>query len=181
MVNTRDGYPDDPVTAWYDEAVFQASGVPTTTIAAYEWAILAANGYEVLTTVVTTAPTLTRELPYPGQVRWVRVRGQDAAGCLTHWSLQSELSWEGCYAGAPQVVGVSPLRQQMEVTVTAGLVVTFSEVVFAPPPGLQDSLTQVRLHAEGNPVAGSWDYAERYDAQWAWGARFTGKSQQAPP
>jgi|GEM_PF-951197 len=168
-----------------DEAVFQTSAVffqssggSTMTVAAYEWAILAANGYEVLTTVVTTAPTLTRELPYPGEVRWVRVRGQDAAGCLTHWSLGRELSWEGCYPGAPQVVGASPLGQQTEVTVTAGLVVTFSEVVLAPPV-LQDSRTQVRLYAGGSPVAGEWHFTDRYDGQWAWGARFTPTNELA--
>jgi RHS repeat-associated protein len=155
-----------------EEASFQATGLPSGTVSSYEWDILAANGYEVLTTVVTTAPTLTRALPYPGQVRWLRVRGQDPAGCLTHWSAGQEFSWEACYPGAPRVVAVSPVPLSADVTVTTVLTVTFSEVVYAPPVD-PDNVAQVRLQARGQEVAGQWEYADRYDDLWAWGARFT--------
>ena len=51
--------------------------IPSGTVDSYEWAILEENGYDLITTVVTVGPTLTRSLPYPGEVQRVRVRGRD--------------------------------------------------------------------------------------------------------
>jgi len=121
--------------------------------------------------VVTVGPTLTRDLPYPGEVQRVRVRGRDTQGCVTHWSMQKELSWEGCYPGAPEVVAVDPAPLGTDVTVMAVLTMTFSEVVYAPIA--QECLGEVRLQAGASFVQGTWAYADRYDSNWVWGVRFT--------
>ncbi len=170
------GVPVEPVlvpgACTREEASFKVTEVPSGTVSGYEWVILAANGYDLITTVVTVEPTLTHTLPEPGEVRWVKVRGRDAAGCVSHWSMARELSWEGCYPGAPQVAEVGPLPGSTDVTVTAVLTLTFNEVVYAPDLTVDD-LAEVLLQAGSAFVPGQWKYAERYDEEWAWGARFT--------
>ena len=66
---------------------------------------------------------------------------------------------------------MSPAPLGTDVTVTAVLTITFSEVVYAPISW--ECLGEVRLQAGGEFVPGQWTYADRYDDDWAWGARFT--------
>jgi len=72
--------------------------IPSGTVDSYEWAILEGNGYDLITTVVTVGPTLTRSLPYPGEVQRVRVRGRFIH--IAYYALRDEA---GAYQGTLEV------------------------------------------------------------------------------
>jgi len=82
-----------------------------------------------------------------------------------------------CYPGPPAVVGVWPPDSAQNVTVTAGLVVTFNEVVYVGPPVPGFAPPDLRLMDGGSALPGDLylygrvTAVEAYDERWAWSVR----------
>jgi RHS repeat-associated protein len=162
--------PPSPTVESCDAAGFELQVAAIPGAAQYEWRVTDAGGEE---TITPGGHTTTVALPYPGESTFVRVRARGSDGCITPWSAAVELNWEVCYPGPPVVVAVSPLDGAEGVTVTAGLVVTFNEVVYVGPAREGFAAPTLSLApAGGQPLPGGVAVARPYDRDWAWSVRF---------